>query len=111
MPCPCCTPQSLCNAKNTMSPRRKKHRCCEGDFCGQAFKPVGLPLRNLNRIILYRDELESIKLCDLEGLTQEQAGERMGVSRGTIQRLLTGARRKVAEALVSGAALVFSETA
>ncbi|CAK8725397.1 hypothetical protein KKHLCK_16620 [Candidatus Electrothrix laxa] len=70
---------------------------------------MGLPLRNLNQIMLYRDELESLKLCDFEGLTQEQAGERMGISRGTIQRLLTGARKKVAEALVTGAALVFSE--
>jgi predicted DNA-binding protein (UPF0251 family) len=92
-----------------MSPRLKKKRCCEGEFCGQAFKPVGVPLRRLKQVVLYRDELEVLKLCDLEGLTQEQAGERMGVSRGTIQRLLTGARRKVAEALVSGAALVFSE--
>ncbi len=92
-----------------MSPRLKKKRCCEGQFCGQAFKPVGLPLRKLQQIILYRDELETMKLCDVEGLTQEQAGERMGVSRGTVQRLLTSARKKVAEAVVSGAALVFSE--
>jgi len=94
-----------------MSPRLKKKRCCEGNFCGQAFKPVGLPLRKLDQIMLYRDELEALKLCDFEGLTQEQAGERMGVSRGTIQRLLTRARKKVAEALVIGAALVFSEHA
>ncbi len=92
-----------------MSPRIKKKRCCEGEFCGQAFKPAGLPLRKLDQIILYRDELEALKLCDVERLTQEQAGERMGVSRGTIQRLLTGARKKVAEAVVVGAALVFSE--
>ncbi|MCI5130802.1 MAG: DUF134 domain-containing protein [Candidatus Electrothrix sp. EH2] len=92
-----------------MSPRLKKKRCCEGEFCGQAFKPVGLPLRKLNQIILYRDELETLKLCDLEGLTQEQAGERMRVSRGTVQRLLTGARKKVAQALVTGSALAFAE--
>ena len=96
-------------ADKKMSPRLKKKRCCEGEFRGQAFKPVGLPLRKLEQIILYRDELETLKLCDLEGLTQEQAGERMGVSRGTIQRLLTEARKKVAQALVTGAALVFSE--
>ncbi|MCI5166451.1 MAG: DUF134 domain-containing protein [Candidatus Electrothrix sp. GM3_4] len=93
-----------------MSPRPRKKRCCEGNFCGQAFKPSGVPLHNLQQIIFQRDELESLKLCDFEGLTQEQAGKRMGVSRGTIQRLLTGARKKVAEALVTGAALVFSES-
>ncbi|MCW5212311.1 DUF134 domain-containing protein [Desulfobulbus sp. TB] len=92
-----------------MSPRLKKKRCCEGDFCGQAFKPVGLPLRRLHQVTLYRDELEVLKLCDFKGLTQEQAGERMGVSRGTIQRLLTGGRKKVAQAIVTGAALIFSE--
>jgi len=92
-----------------MSPRLKKKRCCEGEFCDKAFKPAGMPLHKLPRILLYRDELEALKLCDAEGLTQEQAGIRMGVSRGTIQRLLTSARRKVTEALVKGAALVFSE--
>ncbi|XOF34985.1 MAG: DUF134 domain-containing protein [Candidatus Electrothrix sp. YB6] len=92
-----------------MSPRRKKKRCCEGQFCGQSFKPVGIPLRGLEQIVLYRDELEALKLCDFEGLIQQEAGDRMGVSRGTVQRLLTTARRKVAEALVSGKALIFAE--
>lgn len=59
--------------------------------------------------MLFRDELEALKLCDLEGLFQEQAGERMGVSRGTVQRLLASARHKTADALVSGAALIFEE--
>ncbi|MCW5199043.1 DUF134 domain-containing protein, partial [Desulfobulbus sp. F3] len=68
-----------------MSPRPKKERCCEGNCPCQAFKPNGIPLSNLKRITLLRDELEALKLCDLEGLFQEQAGERMGVSRGTVQ--------------------------
>lgn len=88
-------------------PRPKKKRCCEGNFCGNAFKPTGVPLRGLATITLYRDELEALKLCDHEGLFQEQAGERMGVSRGTVQRILTIARKKVAEALVTGSALAF----
>ncbi|MCW5205532.1 DUF134 domain-containing protein [Desulfobulbus sp. F5] len=91
-----------------MSPRPKKQRCCEGRFVGQIFKPNGIPMRNLQQISLFRDELEALRLCDLEGLFQEQAGERMGVSRGTVQRLLASARRKTAEALVSGAALVLT---
>jgi predicted DNA-binding protein (UPF0251 family) len=92
-----------------MSPRPKKKRCCEGKFCGQVYKPAGTPLCDLQQIILHRDELETLKLCDLEGLFQEQAGERMGVSRGTVQRTLTSARKKTAEALVSGAALIFAD--
>jgi predicted DNA-binding protein (UPF0251 family) len=49
------------------------------------------------------------RLCDLQGLFQEQAGEKMGVSRGTVQRLLASAHRKVAEALTEGAALVMGD--
>ena len=90
-----------------MSPRPKKTRRCEGNFCGRAFKPTGIALVSLKQISLYRDELEALKLCDHEGLFQEQAGEKMGVSRGTVQRILTSARKKVAEALATGAALVF----
>jgi len=41
-------------------------------------------------------------LCDSEGLTQEEAGARMGVSRGTVQRLLAAARKKIVDALVTG---------
>ena len=92
-----------------MSPRPKKIRRCEGNFCGRAFKPTGTPLINLNQITLFRDELEALKLCDYEGLFQEQAGEKMGVSRGTVQRILTSARRKTAEAMATGAALIFAE--
>lgn len=91
-----------------MSPRPKKARCCRGQFSGTAYKPTGKPLTELRQITLFRDELEALKLCDFEGLFQEQAGERMGVSRGTVQRILTSARRKTAEALATGAALVFS---
>jgi predicted DNA-binding protein (UPF0251 family) len=65
----------------------------------------------LRRIHLQRDELESLRLCDLLGLTQAQAGEKMGVSRGTVQRLLASARKKVTESLVEGAALVFEDSA
>ena len=78
-------------------------------MCDRAFKPTRIPMNKLRKIDLLRDELETLKLCDLEGLTQEQAGKRMGVSRGTVQRTLTSARRKVAEALVEGAALILQE--
>jgi len=66
-------------------------------------------LHELRQIDLYRDELEALRLCDREGLTQEEAGQRMGVSRGTIQRIITIARRKTAEALSDGCALIFAD--
>jgi predicted DNA-binding protein (UPF0251 family) len=50
-------------------------------------------------------EIESLRLVDLEGLSQEEAGIRMGVSRGTIWRLVQSARKKTAQALSEGRSL------
>ena len=59
-------------------------------------------------INLAQDELEALHLCDGEGMTQEEAGVCMGVSRGTVQRLLAAARNKVAQAIVGQKALAIS---
>ena len=93
-----------------MSPRPKKKRNCQCHFQGQAFKPSGIPMTELDKLILYPDELEAVKLCDYDGLNQEQAGVQMGVSRGTIQRILASARKKIAEALSLGKALILDES-
>jgi hypothetical protein len=53
-------------------------------------------------------ELEALRLVDLQGLTQDEAGEKMGVSRGTIWRLLQSARSKVAQALTEGKQILIS---
>ena len=90
-----------------MSPRCKKPRHCRCKFKGKAFKPTGIPMSEVAQIALSRDELEALKLCDLDDLTQAEAGKKMGVSRGTIQRILSAGRKKVARALTQGGALVF----
>ena len=92
-----------------MSPRYKKPRICGCPMKGKAFKPTGIPMGEIEKIALYRDELEALKLCDMDGLTQEEAGEKMGISRGTVQRLLSDARRKTATALAECKALVLEE--
>lgn len=56
-------------------------------------------------------EVEALRLVDLEGLSQEEAGREMGVSRGTIWRFLQSARRKVAQALIEGRPLAVSNEA
>ncbi len=66
-------------------------------------------MSKLEQVDLFRDEMEALRLCDREGMTQEEAGQQMGVSRGTIQRIITIARRKTADALSNGKALVFVE--
>ena len=69
------------------------------------FKPAGVPLRELEEVALALDELEALRLADLNGLYQEQAAEKMGISRATFGRIVESARRKVAHALTSGKAL------
>jgi len=93
-----------------MNPRPRKHRHCECPFRqrgGVTYKPISIPLSQLRQVRFPADELEALRLCDVEGLTQEEAGERMGVSRGTVQRLVTGGRKRLLEALLAGDALVF----
>ncbi|MEN9979328.1 MAG: DUF134 domain-containing protein [candidate division WOR-3 bacterium] len=87
-------------------PRRK---CCRRiEFSPEVtfFKPRGVPLCQLEQVVLELDELEALRLADLEGHYQEQAAAMMGVSRPTFGRIVESARRKVAAALVGGKALV-----
>lgn len=86
-------------------PRPRKERCCrelDGDV---VYKPVAVPLARLDLVELRLDEFEALRLCDLEGLEQSEAGQRMGVSRGTVQRLLVEARKKLVGAMVDGRAI------
>ena len=69
------------------------------------FKPRGIPLSMLDEVILTVDEFEAIRLADLENLYQEQAAEKMNVSRQTFGRIIDSAHKKVADALVKGKAL------
>ncbi len=69
------------------------------------YKPRGVPMRMLQQVALTVDELEAIRLADLEGLYQEEAAGRMNVSRQTFGRIVEAARKKVADALVNGKAL------
>ncbi|WP_066634341.1 DUF134 domain-containing protein [Desulfolucanica intricata] len=69
------------------------------------FKPAGVPLRELEEVCITVEELEAVRLKDLEGLEQEPCAEKMGVSRPTFHRIVTAARAKIAQALVEGKAI------
>jgi predicted DNA-binding protein (UPF0251 family) len=72
---------------------------------------VPFPQGNPEPIYIEPAEVEALRLVDLEGLSQEEAGERMGVSRGTVWRFLQSARKKTAQALTEGRPLfIVSET-
>ena len=69
------------------------------------FKPRGIPVAQLDEVILSLDEYEAIRLADQEGLYQEAAAEQMNISRQTFGNILRTAHQKVAEALVQGLAM------
>ena len=69
------------------------------------FKPAGIPLTELEEVIVTLDELEALRLADRHGMYQEQAAEQMKISRPTFARIVEAARKKVAEALIHGKAL------
>lgn len=71
------------------------------------FKPSGVPAHELETVALGLDELEALRLADLEALYQDAAAERMGISRATFSRLIQVARQKVASALFDGKVLLF----
>lgn len=69
------------------------------------FKPAGVPVRELNIETLSLDEVEAIRLADLEGLTQEQGAAKMKINRITFLRIIDSARNKIAKALIYGKAI------
>jgi len=69
------------------------------------FKPRGIPLAELKEVSVTVEELEAVRLKDLEGVEQEPTAAQMGISQPTLHRILLSARRKIADALVNGKAL------
>lgn len=85
--------------------RPKKIRLVEFVPPVRIFKPVGVPRCDLEEIVLSLEELEAIRLKNLEALEQEECAQRMSVSRPTFQRILNDAYEKVARMLTEGLAL------
>lgn len=69
------------------------------------FKPRGIPMLDLDEVRLTVDEREAIRLSDLQGLSHEEAGRCMGVSRATFGRIIQRARKAVADAIINGKAI------
>lgn len=84
-------------------PLKERHLGCAP--VASFFKPIGIPLRDLDEVVLGLDELEVLRGVDLDGLQQVEVAARMGVSRQTVGNLLARAHRKVADALLNGKAL------
>jgi uncharacterized protein len=93
------------NARKNEMPRPRKHRRVWHTPNPVIFKPVGVPLHQLKSITLLHEELEALRLVDLEERHQKEAAEQMSISRSTLQRIVSEAHHKVAQALTKGTAL------
>ena len=65
------------------------------------FKPAGISLANLKENILTLPEFEAIRLVDFSEIKQDKAAKKMKVSQPTLSRLLTSARKKIADSLIN----------
>lgn len=85
-----------------MRGRPKRKRCISFVPEITYFKPAGIPLRDLQEEILTLDEVEALRLTDIEGLDQESAAKKMEVARITYLKIIHSAHKKVAQALIYG---------
>lgn len=87
-------------------PRGRNPRTIGCDPTYTYFKPRGIPLSQIaGEVAITLEEIEVLRLTGMEGLTQQEAGEKMNVSQSTISRHLDEAHRKIAKALVLGLAI------
>jgi len=86
-------------------PPNHKLRCIEKNPECIYFKPAGIPKRELEEVILSLDEWEAIRLSDYEGLYQEDAAQKMNVSRQTFGLIIERARKKIADTIINGKSL------
>ena len=86
-------------------PRPRIPRCVKFRPDVYYFKPQGIPLRMLAEIEVDSDELEALKLHDVDGFDQIKAAEKMKISQPTFARILNSAYKKIAIALVEGKAI------
>ena len=84
-------------------PRKHRHISCEVQSA--YFKPQGIPMRMLDEIVLDVDEIEAVRLADIEDMYQADAALKMGVSRPTFGNIIARAHKKIATALLEGKAL------
>ena len=85
--------------------RPKKNRCLRFNPEVLYFKPRGIPLSTLEEEELFTDELEALKLHDVDGLDQIEAAKKMNISQPTFGRILDKAYKKIATAIVKGKAI------
>ena len=87
-------------------PRIKKDRYCRRLSDEKIYVPKGQPFCSSDYVVIELDEFEAIRLCDYDGKSQIEASEEMGVSRGTLQRLLISGRKKIVDGFFHSKSIV-----
>ncbi len=85
-------------------PQKQRKVCLQPGYRG--YRPIGVAMDNLPQVTLLIDEFESVRLLDFEHMNQLEASKVMGVSRPTLTRIYSRARKKLASALVQGHIIV-----
>ena len=81
--------------------RKRKSRNIDVDHSNLSFKPCGIRKDFLETVTIYEDEIEAVRLADLESLYQQECADKMQISRTTFSRLVESARKKIADALLN----------
>ena len=88
-----------------MSRPQKNRKICNPPKM-QGFKPFGIAVCETEPIVMQYDEYESIKLVNYDKLSQDDASERMEVSRPTLTRIYNNALIKISQAFVEGKSII-----
>ena len=91
-----------------MVQKRKIPRNCI-NYEGHVFKPTSIPMKDLEKIELTKEEITALHYADFLGLKQLKAAEKMGISQASFSRDLASAHRKIAQAFFDVKAILFEE--
>ena len=89
-------------------PRPRLRRRVRGRPNSSYFKPAGIPVRDIEEVILNPDEFEAIRLIDFQEISQEEAANKMQISQPTLSRILKSARKKISDSIINGKAIKIS---
>lgn len=90
-------------------PRPCKNRKIGGKASLNYFKPVGIPMKELEEVIITKDEFESIRLVYEKELSQNESSKKMQISQPTFSRILTSGIKKITNAVVNAKAIKFEK--
>jgi len=90
-------------------PRPRLKRKIEFNPKIRYFKPQGVPMRYLEVVELLPEEIEALRLKNIEDINQEECAKKMNTSQSTFQRILSSAYRKISKALINGNAIKIIE--